>query len=200
MAVYMDIEDAGLLNLEGSVNSLFVNPAAGVEIQDLQRTLAQTEQVALVRPVAASLDAINDFLEQYLGIFMVVQVIVLVMAFLVAFNTTRSNMDERRRDIATMFAFGTRVRTVVRMAMMENLITGILGTLLGIGLGWLMLSTTLMAMFEKDAPELSTTLSVAPSTYGWAVLIGVIVVTVTPVFVTRRLMRMDIPSTLRVLE
>lgn len=200
MAVYMDIEDANLLNLEGSVNGLYVNPADGVEVQDLQRTLAQTGEVASVRPVAASLDAINDMLEQYLGVFMVIQVVVLVMAFLVAFNTTRSNMEERRRDIATMFAFGTRVRTVVRMAMMENLITGILGTILGIGLGWLMLSTTLLAMFEKDAPEMNTVLSVSPITYGWAVLIGVIVVAVTPIFMTRRLIKMDIPSTLRVLE
>jgi len=125
---------------------------------------------------------------------------VLLMAFLIAFNTTRSNMDERRRDIATMFAFGTRVRTAIRMAITENLIIGILGTVLGIGLGWLLLSTSLLAMFEHDAPEMNTILSVSPDTYAWAVLIGVIVVAFTPVFLTRRLTKMDIPSTLRVIE
>jgi ABC-type antimicrobial peptide transport system permease subunit len=92
------------------------------------------------------------------------------------------------------------VRTAIRMAVIENLITGIMGTALGIGLGWLMLSTTLLTMFERDAPDLSTTMSVSRATYGWAVLIGVIVVAVTPVFLTRRLTKMDIPSTLRVVE
>ena len=200
VTVYMDIRDAGIMNLDGVANSLQVNPAAGVDVKALHRTIAQTEGVALVRRVSESLEALQGFLDQYLEVFTVLQLIVLVMAFLIAFNTTRSNMEERRRDIATMFAFGTRVRTVIRMAITENLITGILGTVLGIGLGWLLLSTTLLAMFEHDAPEMNTILSVSPATYAWAILIGVIVVGVTPVFLTRRLIKMDIPSTLRVIE
>jgi ABC-type antimicrobial peptide transport system permease subunit len=75
-----------------------------------------------------------------------------------------------------------------------------MGTAVGIGLGWLLLSTSLLEMFERDAPELSATLKVSLSTYGWAALIGVAVVAVTPVFMTRRLLKMDIPSTLRVIE
>jgi putative ABC transport system permease protein len=200
MAVYMDIKDAGVMNLDGVVNGLQINPAAGIDVKELQRTLTQTEGVASVRRVSASLDAIKDFINEYVGVFRVIQFVVLIMAFLVAFNTTRTNMEERRRDLATMFAFGTRVRTAIRMAMVENLITGILGTALGIGLGWLLLNTTLLEMFERDAPELNARLSVSTGTYGWAVLIGVIVVAVTPVFLTRRLIKMDIPSTLRVIE
>jgi putative ABC transport system permease protein len=198
--VYVDIEDAAALNLEGIVNSLHVNPAAGVNADRLRQTLAQTPGVAAVRGVSANLASIESLLDQYIEIFTVIQMVVLVMAFFIAFNTTRSNLEERQRDIATMFAFGTRVRTAIRMAMVENLIIGALGTLLGIGLGWLMLSTTLLAQFEHDAPDLHTILDVAPATYGWAVLIGVIVVTVTPIFAARRLIKMDIPSTLRVLE
>ncbi len=84
--------------------------------------------------------------------------------------------------------------------MVENLLTGIMGTVLGIGLGWLLLSTTLMAQFERDAPDLNPIVNVSGSTYGWAVLIGIVVVTLTPLLMTRRLTRMDIPSTLRVME
>jgi putative ABC transport system permease protein len=126
--------------------------------------------------------------------------LVLVIAFLIAFNTTRTNIEERRRELATMFAFGTRVRTVIRMAVVENLITGLLGTALGLGLGWSLLNTTLKGFFESDAPELGAIFTLSASTLGWAVLIGVIVVAVTPGFLTRRLLKMDIPSTLRVME
>jgi putative ABC transport system permease protein len=200
MAVYMDIKHAPIMNLDQSVNSLQVGPAAGVDVKELHRTLSQTEGVATVRKVSATMVAIEGFLDQYIGLFLVLQLIVLVIAFLIAFNTTRSNVEERRRELATMFAFGTRVRTVIRMAIVENLLTGLLGTALGLGLGWALLNTSLKGFFENDAPELGAIFTLSASTYGWAVLIGVVVVALTPVFMTRRLLKMDIPSTLRVIE
>ena len=199
-SVYMALKDAAIFNLEGMVNSLFVNPTAGVTVEVLRPEVSQVQGVTSVRKVSGALIGIEDFLGQYIGIFEVVQVVVLLMAFFIAFNTTRSNIEERRREIATMFAFGARVRTVVRMTMMENLIVGVLGTLVGIALGWLVLGGEVMRLFEHDAPEMDAVLIVNVSTYAWAVLIGVILVAVTPVFLTRRLTKMDIPSTLRVVE
>ncbi|MCP4515557.1 MAG: ABC transporter permease, partial [Delftia sp.] len=70
MAVYMDIQDAGLLNLDGLANSLHVNPTAGADVQELQRAIAQTSAVTSVKKVAASLDALESLMEQYLGVFM----------------------------------------------------------------------------------------------------------------------------------
>lgn len=200
MTVYVDAQHSGMMNLDGVVNGVQMNPAAGVEAASLQRTLAQSPEVTSAQRASAGLDAVADLIDQYIGTFRVLQFIVLIIAFLIAYNTTRSNIEERRRDLATMFAFGTRVRTVVRMTMIENFLIGVLGTALGIALGWLVLSQTMMAMFEHDAPELSVTLSISTATLGWAALIGVVVVTVTPVFLTRRLIKMDIPSTLRVIE
>jgi len=200
MTVYMDIESSKIMNLDGVANGVQLNPATEVDVGQLQRMLATTREVASIQKASANLDAITDLIDQYIGIFRVLQFVVLLIAFLIAYNTTRSNIEERRRDLATMFAFGTRVRTVIRMTMMENFIIGVLGTALGIVMGWMVLSTTMLSMFEHDAPELSAILSISASTLGWAILIGVIVVTVTPVFLTRRLTKMDIPSTLRVIE
>lgn len=200
VAVYMDLKYAPIMNLDELVNSVHVGPAAGVDVKELRRTLSQTEGVATVRQVSATMVAIEGFLDQYIGVFLVLQLIVLVIAFLIAFNTTRTNIEERRRELATMFAFGTRVRTVIRMAVVENLITGLLGTALGLGLGWLLLNTSLKGFFESDAPEMGAIFTLSASTWGWAVLIGVVVVAVTPGLLTRRLLKMDIPSTLRVIE
>jgi putative ABC transport system permease protein len=200
IAFYMDIEDATVMNLDGVVNSLHINPAAGADIQELRQELSQIKGVASAQQVSASVDALLDMFDEFLGLFVALQFVVLVMAFLIAFNTTRSNVDERRRDLATMFAFGTRVRTAIRMAMVENLIIGVLGTAVGIVLGWQVLNAILLERIEEVAPELNVSITVSPATFGWAVLIGVVVVAVTPVFLTRRLVKMDIPSTLRVIE
>jgi putative ABC transport system permease protein len=198
--VYMDIRDAGVMNLQGMVNGLFVNPSPGTTVDELRRELLQIQPVTSARRVSETLEGITDLIDQFIGIFQVLQFIVLIMAFFIAFNTTRSNLDERRRDIATMFAFGTRVRTVLRMAVTENLITGILGTAAGVGLGWWFMNTTMLRLFENEAPELNAVLAISLSTFGWAVLIGIVVVALTPIFMVRRLTKMDIPSTLRVIE
>ena len=55
-------------------------------------------------------------------------------------------------------------------------------------------------IFEHDAPDLSPLLTVYPATFGWAVFIGVVVVALTPLLMVRTLLKMDIPSTLRVIE
>ena len=48
--------------------------------------------------------------------------------------------DEPRREHATMFAFGVPVRRVIALSIQESLIIGILGTLIGIGVGFLLLN------------------------------------------------------------
>jgi putative ABC transport system permease protein len=196
----MDIKNAQVMNLQGMVNGMFVNPEAGITVDDLRGELLPIKQISSVRQVSESLDAIDELLNQYMGIFRVLQFIVLIMAFFIAFNSTRSNLDERRRDIATMLAYGTRLRTVLRTAITENFITGILGTVVGIGLGWWVLNSTILSLFESEAPELHVVLDISLATFGWAVLIGVIAVALTPIVMMRRLIRMDIPSTLRVIE
>ncbi len=204
-AVYMDIADASIMNLQQVANSLYVNPVAGAsstggEVEALRRELAQIQGVASVRKASSITEAVRNFLQDFVGIFAIIQLVVLVMAFLIAFNTTRTNIEERRRELATMFAFGARVRTVIRMAVVENLVVGILGTALGIGLGWWVLNTFLARRIETMMPELNPFFGLSSTTLGLAVLFGVVVVALTPVVMTRRLVRMDIPSTLRVME
>jgi putative ABC transport system permease protein len=119
---------------------------------------------------------------------------------LITYNSTSINVDERAREIATMFAFGTPVREVTRMAMLENLITGILGTLVGLGLGYIALVALLTNATQTTMPDLNVTIGLAPSTLVMAVLFGVVVVMLTPLLSIRKMIGMDIPATLRVME
>lgn len=62
--------------------------------------------------------------------------VAVVMALLIAYNSTAINADRRARENATMFAYGVGVGIgrVTAGAMIEALVTGALGTLVGYGL------------------------------------------------------------------
>jgi len=49
-------------------------------------------------------------------------------------------------------------------------------------------------------PDLTVLIDVAPSTYLTAAVMGVVAVAIAPLLTIRKLHRMDIPSTLRVVE
>lgn len=197
---YMDITQADMMGLGGLANMLYVDPAAGVSEGDVQRALFQQSGVASVKSASALTQVFKDLMELFLGFMGIVVIAVLALAFLIAFNSTSINVDERAREIATMFAFGLPVRTVTRMTMIENLITGVLGTLAGLGLGFLALLWMMGSRITTMMPDVGMTITLYTQTLILAVILGVVVVTLTPLLSIRKLARMDLPSTLRVME
>ena len=99
-----------------------------------------------------------------------------------------------------MFAFGLPVRTVTRMQVVENIITGSLGTLFGIGIGWIALNAFLTARVEEQLADFKFTVTLSPATLLVTLLLGVLVVALTPLLSIRTMTRLDMPSTLRVME
>ena len=124
----------------------------------------------------------------------------LALALLIAFNSTSISADERARENATMLAFGIRVRGALGIAVGESLITGILGTLLGIGGGLLVIGWVVNQTLPDTLPDLGLVVSISGSSILVASLVGVLAVALAPLLTARRLRRMDIPSTLRVVE
>ncbi|MDO9174634.1 MAG: FtsX-like permease family protein, partial [Actinomycetota bacterium] len=132
---FADASLAAELGYDGLVNALSVLPAAGVATSTLQRRLATNPAVALARPVTADTDALDDTISQFGGIIQMAALAVLLLAVLMAYNLTAISMDERRREYATMLAFGMSTRRALLLAATENLIIGMLGTILGIAVG-----------------------------------------------------------------
>jgi putative ABC transport system permease protein len=130
----------------------------------------------------------------------VIQGVVVLLAFLIAYNATSINIDDRKREIATMFAFGLRPRTVLWVQMGENLLLGAAGTAVGLALGYLMLQHFMATRMESMFENLGLVVSVAPLTMVLIVLLGAGVVALTPLVNFRRLQRINIPNTLRVME
>src|SRR5690606_7174325 len=197
---YMNRDQAGLMGMDGLTNLVYVEPAPGYTQNDVQYALFHLPGIASVRPIAVFSEMFDQAMSLLTAFMTLVALAVLVMAFLIAFNSTGINVDERAREIATLFAFGLPIRTVLRMTVLENLITGILGTLLGIGLGWGVLNWMLTSQVDQVVPHVNLALALTPLTLAIAVILGVLVVALTPLLNLNKLSRMNLPATLRVVE
>jgi putative ABC transport system permease protein len=198
--VYMDIDEASLFGLEGIVNTVSVLPADGTTSSELKQALFGLPGVSAVESVQEAADNIRSAIEEFLGFLNVVEGAILLLAVLIAFNSTSISADERRREHATMFAFGVPVRTVLALAVTESAIIGVLGTAIGVVVGRLLLQWLVRVLIPQPVPDIGFLIDVRPSTHVVAALLGVAAVAAAPVLTLRRLRRMDIPATLRVVE
>jgi putative ABC transport system permease protein len=130
----------------------------------------------------------------------IVEMAALALALLIAFNSASIAMEERVREQATMFAFGLPVRTVLRLLVTESLLIGLIGTVVGIGTGYLAARWIIRVFTTSTVPEIGMTAILSAGTVGLSAVLGVLVVAAAPVLALRRLTRLDIPSRLRVLE
>lgn len=196
----MDESQAKAMGLAGVTNSVAVLPEPGRSAESLQRAFFRLPGVATTRPVTAETDALSDTMAQFNDLIEMAAFAALILAVLMAFNLAGISIDERRREYATMFAFGLPIRAVMRVAVMENLLVGILGTALGFAAGMLTISWIVNTLFRDTWPEIGVDPAVAASSMVVTIFVGVVVVALTPLLMARRLTRMDVPSTLRVVE
>jgi putative ABC transport system permease protein len=196
----VDVNHYALFAPAPFVNRATVIPRDGVATDDVKNELFALNGVTSIQEVGATARAIRDFLDEFVIVLRVVEGAMLAIALLIAFNSSSINMDERSREHATMFAFGVPTRTVLRMAMIENLILGIGATAAGVGLGWLLLRILLATRVEATLPDIYIKPTISPSTLAITVILGVFVVVAAPLLNWRRLDKMDVPSTLKVME
>lgn len=197
---FVDVADRDQLSIPPLANRVDLAPADGVSTDELRRAMFETPGVASAQPVAALTGVFDEALEQFLGFLVLTAGAVLVMALLIAFNSTSIAVDERTREHATLFAFGLPVRRVVWMVVKENVIVGLLATVVGVGLGYLLVRWMVSSIVASTVPDFGFDVVIEPATVVVALAIGIVAVALTPVLMSRRLRRLDIPDALRVME
>ncbi len=198
--VYVDRRHASLFAMDGLVNVYAALPAPGATAETVQRELFGTPGVAAAQPVRDVVDSIRDFIGEMLDVLDVASSAVLLLAVLIAANSSTISADERRRQHATMFAFGIPVARVVRMSMLESLLVGLLGTVIGLALGSALLDWIIRSLMPETMPDLGIETIVSTRTVLEATLLGIGATAAAPLLTVRRLRRMRIPETLRVQE
>ncbi|WP_163553117.1 ABC transporter permease [Candidatus Frankia alpina] len=198
--VFLDNADAGAFRLAGTTNVLVVQPAPGYGRDAATRTLAAIPGVASVASATASIEEIRTLLRSFVGILRIGEVVVLLLAALIAYNAMSIAVDERRREHATMLAYGLSTRTVLGLTVAESAVMGLVGTLLGIAAGYWALRYTVEVLLAETLPDLGVQAILSGRTLAVIVLLGVGAVAIAPLAAARRIRRMDVPSTLRVIE
>jgi putative ABC transport system permease protein len=95
--VFMDQATAApLMNLAGITNALALEPRAGVTTSAAKRALFTMPGVGSVQPVSAFTDSVRSQLGRMLDLLTIVEAAVLLLALLIAFNSSSINADERR--------------------------------------------------------------------------------------------------------
>ena len=199
-AAYLDRSRLPGLGLPDVVNQLYALPSAGSSTADVQRALFDQPGVASTQPITAASKVIRDSMDEFVAIFRVLELFILLLALLIAYNAATINTDERRRDHATLFAFGLPLRRVVRMDVTEGVLLGVLGTAIGVALGRAVLGWMTTDLVGSTMPELGLDVTISPATLATACGLGILAVAAAPLLTVRRLRRMDIPGTLRVVE
>ena len=197
-SAYMDVSALETVNAVGLANVIYANPAPGFTPGDVQRELFELDAVSSAQKATATADALDDLMAQFVGILQAVAFFVLLLAVLMAFNSASISFEERQREHATMFAHGVRVRKALRMAVVENTIIGVAATAIGFGGGlgmvWWIVNV------KNTMPDLGLTVELSPTTLVTLIVLGVLAVAIAPLFTVRRMRRMDLPGTLRVME
>jgi putative ABC transport system permease protein len=199
-AAYMDSGQAGLLGLAGFVNRLHVVPARGSSGGEVQRALFGDPAVVSVEAVTAGTDLMEERMDEFVGVLRVIEGFVLVLALLIAFNSSSIGVDERAREHATMFAFGVPLRTAARLAVTEGLLMGVAATAIGIGIGLVLTGWVVRGVVPDTFPDIGMEVALSRGSLAAAVLLGTAAVALAPLLTARRMRRMDVPSTLRVVE
>ncbi len=198
---FVDIAGAHQFGLDGMTNFLHVYPSGPeVDRTDVQRALFTADHVASTQAVARLSEIFDEAMELLVGFLVIMSAIVLVLALLIAFNTARITVDERRRDHATMRAFGLPVRSVMAAIVKESVVVGLLATATAIVVGTLALDWMLQSLATRTLPDFGIARYVSPSTLGLAAVVGIAAVAIAPLFLVRRVRKMDLPGTLRVME
>ena len=154
-----------LADLEGQVSTIYVQAESSSDIAQIQADIQSalpdakvSSQADLASNVSGSLTTASDLVSN-LGTWL--SVIVLAAAFLIAILFTISGVSRRTREFGTLKAIGWSNARIVRQVAGESLVQGLIGGALGIlvGLGGL-------AVINAIAPTLNASASVAPAAQG----------------------------------
>jgi len=149
-------------SLTGYVDTIYVTATSTADISAVQKEIKALLPKATVTTASSLASEINGSLGSAaklagdLGTWL--SILVLVAAFAVAGLLTMSAVSRRAREFGTLKAIGWRSRRIIGQVMGESVVTGLIGGVAGIGVGF-----AGVAIVDKIAPKLT---AIIPSAGG----------------------------------
>lgn len=139
-AIRIPLAAAQELLATSGINSLVVSlkdTAATLQVAAALRSRIDDAQLEVL-----TWDQLNDFYASTVALyerqFGVLQLIILMLVLLSVANSVNMSVFERVGEFGAMMALGNRNRVIFRLVLTENILLGLIGSLLGLSLGWLL--------------------------------------------------------------
>ena len=183
-----------LFNARGSYDTISVLAAPGADTVKLQRAIAATlppaVEVVSGQAVAGELSSsVNNSLSFISTALLIFALISLFVGGFTIFNTFSITVGQRTRELALLRVVGASRRQIFRSVLTEAALTGLIASLIGLGLGVLAALglKALLGAFGIVLP--SAPLVFEPRTAVVAIAVGVIVTVLSAVIPARRAVR-----------
>ncbi len=177
--VYVTLPEAqALFNMPGQINTIRANfdtvdPAARQKIeQNITAVLGGSFAIKVLQQGAEILAN----MQIAVAIINTLGILALLMGGFIIFNTFRTVVAERRRDIGLLRAIGADRATITRIFLVEGLVQGVIGTLVGLILGYLLarlLLWVIAPILQRFVNIQAPPITFDPWIVGAAVLAGV---------------------------
>lgn len=176
-------------------NMLLVKSHVGRDnVDEATRTLLTDDAVTSVDFIYASLSMFEN-LSEMMGLVIAVLVISAgALAAIVLYNLTNINIDERKREIATLRVLGYRKAEVAGYIYRESAILTIVGTLFGLLLGWLL---HLYIVTNVNSISMMFGRVIGGLSYLWAFLLTVAFAVIVYAFMLIKLNRISMTDSLK---
>jgi putative ABC transport system permease protein len=139
---FIPLAEAQTISKEtGKVTTVYVEAASSTDINTVASEISKTASGSTVSTSAELANSVSGSLSSTaslannLGKWLSIGV--LIAAFLVAALFTMSAVGRRTREFGTLKAIGWTSRRVVRQVLGESIVTGLIGGIIGIGIGYL---------------------------------------------------------------
>lgn len=181
------------------INATYFN--LGEVDEDIENTLGKSLMAEDHIYTVAFTDTIGStFVSQMNSISIVVWVLIIsagLLAFVVLYNLTNINVNERLTEIATIKVLGFRNHEVYDYVFRENILLSVLGTILGLFLG-IFLHRYIMGTVEVD--YVMFVRSIRPISYLYAAVLTMLFTTLINRFMRKVLRKVDMVSSLKSVE
>ena len=182
---------------DDNFNSFLVNLSDNVDREELSNSLLETGYFGAIQYTTDNMEMFNDIIA---GMNNIVYLIIAFSSFLaitVLYNLTIININERKREIATLKVLGFRDREVSSYVYRETIILTIVGIIFGIFLGF-SLNTFILMIAETD--EILFIKTIKPLSYILSFIIIVIFSIIVQVITYFILKRIDMIDSLKSVE
>ena len=179
------------------IQMAFVKAAEGVDPYLLSADIAGEDRVLNVSVSEDLAGMVNNMIA---ALDMVVWVVVLcagLLAAIVLYNLTNININERIREISTIKVLGFRAGETAMYVFKENLALTVIGTVFGLGLGYLLLAFV-MSNIKIDMVWFKTV--VTPWSYLWSAVLTILSAIIVDIIFYFKLDQINMAEALKSVE